>query len=420
MRASARCDDVAGSNSAAGSTSGRERRCRLVDEGRPGATQGLGEEGEGVGAHSSSRAVGWNCTNSRSVRSCTGPPGQREAVAGRLGRVGRARQDLADAAGGEDDRPGAAEHEASVPVPGEDAGTRVGRPDEFEGERVLEDGEGGRSGSAERCAQGADEFGFPWRRVRGATRPRECAASRARSSGYSGRGRQVRRAREPGGCLGPSVGEPWTARGSRAPPLRRACPPRGVRGVPGAHRAAAMPPCAERRCPCDRGRPLVRMSTRRSPRPSTTDRPAAPPPITTTSGSCRVGAGSSIVPAGDREHPLDGAAGLRGHVRGPRDLVLHRLEERQDLRQRVALHVGAQVAAAGRTPLREARPATLSLMEHSVMRTTRRPTVGLMWHHAGGGANVMGASQDVRGALRVRDDSVLRVLALGRPASRRR
>ena len=134
---------------------GQEPTAFLVHEGRPGATQRLGEERHRVGAHVEGGRVELDELQIGEARA--GAPREGEAVAGRLRRVGRPREDLADAAGGEHDRPRAVEDERTVGVPGEDAGDAAAVPHQLEGEGALEDGEAALR--AERGAQGAHDLG---------------------------------------------------------------------------------------------------------------------------------------------------------------------------------------------------------------------------------------------------------------------
>ena len=82
---------------------GQEPSAVGVDERRPGAAQRLGEERHRVGPHVEGGRVELDELEIGEARARA--PGEGEAVAGGLGRVGGAREDLADAAGGEDDRP---------------------------------------------------------------------------------------------------------------------------------------------------------------------------------------------------------------------------------------------------------------------------------------------------------------------------
>ena len=61
--------------------------------------------GEGRGSLESWIAVGWNCTNSRSATSAPARIAGGEAVAGAHRRARRLREEAAEAAGGEHDRP---------------------------------------------------------------------------------------------------------------------------------------------------------------------------------------------------------------------------------------------------------------------------------------------------------------------------
>ena len=269
-------------------------------------------------------AVGWNCTNSRSVT--TAPARSASATPSPVDtdRVGGRREDLAHAAGGQHDRAGQDRADAVLAalaehVQGDAAGPAVG---------VRAAGRG----RARARPAGSTGRARPPRAARAGPRRRSRRRRRARSGWRGGRPRgsasasrpDCGRTRRPSAIssrtrAGPSVTSTSTAAGSHSPTPATRVSAACSSGVSYGSSTAAMPPCAQRVEPSSMWTLVTTVTcSPASRRCSAAVSPATPEPTTTTSvvsaqpgsgaGSRRGRSGKSM-PASQRHRRLRAAAG---------------------------------------------------------------------------------------------------------------